>query len=204
MLKIGLTGGIGCGKSIVAKFLNEQGIKIFSADQIAKEIMNSNAEVKSKLIAEFGAQIYNSQGNLDRKKVAKIIFSNNEARHKINAIVHPYVISYQKEQLKKIEESGETDIAGIEAALIYEAHIEHQFDVIVVVNAPLEMVIERLQKRDGLTHFEIMNRLQSQMPVEEKLNRADYIIENNGSIDDLKFQVQTLVCWLKKKVTENF
>ena len=176
MLKIGLTGGIGCGKSLVADFLKEEGIKIVSADQIAKEIVNSNTEVKSKLITEFGADIYTLNGVLDRKKLAAIIFTNKEARSKINAIVHPYVIKHQGKELKKIEKSGKADIAGVEAALIYEAHAEHQFDVVVVVRAPLEIVISRLQKRDGLSRSEIMNRIRSQMPLEEKMRRADYVI----------------------------
>ena len=181
MLKIGLTGGIGCGKSLVAKFLKQEGIPIINADQIAKEIINSNPEVKSKLIAEFGAHIYTSVGMLNRKKVAEIIFANNKAREKINAIVHPYVIQRQEEKLEQIEKKGQTDIAGVEAALIYEAHAEHQFDFMVIVSAPQELVIERLQNRDGLTRTEIMKRIRSQMPIEEKINRADYVIHNEGS-----------------------
>ena len=193
MLKIGITGGIGCGKSLVVKFLQQEGVIIISADQIANEIVNSNSEVKQKLISEFGADIYTSNGLLDRKKVADIVFSNAEARIKINTIVHPVVITRQSEELKKIEESGKIEIAGVEAALIYEAHAEHQFDAVIVVTAPLESVIKRLQKRDGLNKSEIMKRINSQMALEEKIERADYVVHNNGSIDELKLNVKELV-----------
>ena len=199
MLKIGITGGIGCGKSLVADFLKEEGIKIISADKIAREIMISNTDVKAKLIAEFGSQIYTAKGELNRKELADIIFSNNEAREKINAIVHPYVIEHQAEELKRIEESGKIDIAGVEAALIYEAHAEHQFDFIIVVSAPSDIVIDRLQKRNGLRQFEIMNRIRSQIPLSEKIKRADYVIVNDGSIEILMSRVKILVNWLKEK-----
>ena len=199
MLKIGITGGIGCGKSLVVKFLQQEGIIIISADQIAKEIVNSNNEVKQKLITEFGADIYTPQGMLDRKKVANIVFSNAKARDKINAIVHPVVISRQSQELIKIEQSGNAEIAGVEAALIYEAHTEQQFDVVIVVSAPLEDVIKRLQQRDGLSRSQILKRVNSQLPVAKKIERADYVIHNNGSVENLKIKVKVLAQWLNRK-----
>ena len=199
MLKIGLTGGIGCGKSLAAGFLREQGVKVISADLIAKEIINSNTLVKSCIIAEFGPHIYTPEGLLDRKKMAAIVFSKNKALKKINALIHPYVIKYQEDALKKIEDSGETDIAAVEAALIFEAQAEHRFDFVVVVSAPLEIVLKRLQKRDGLTLSAINNRIRSQMPLEEKIKRADYVIINDGSIDELRLKVKELVVKIRRK-----
>jgi dephospho-CoA kinase len=193
ILKIGLTGGIGCGKSMVAKFLQEEGIKIVSADQIARDIVNTNIEVKHKLIAHFGTDIYTSAGLLDRQKVAAIVFSDRKALATINSIVHPYVIQEQEAMLQAIAGSGTAQIAGVEAALIYEAGVARRFDLIIVVSAPEKDVLERLRQRDGLTSQQIKDRIQSQLPLTEKMKRADYVIENDGSIEDLKKKVKQLV-----------
>ena len=200
MIKIGLTGGIGCGKSLVAEFLKKEGVKIIHADIIAKDIINKNSIVKSMLMIEFSDDIYTNDGVLDRKKAADIIFSDNNARDKINAIVHPFVKIEQANELKKIEDSNVVDIAGVEAALIYEAHTEYQFDFIIVVSASLDKIITRLKNRDSLTESEILNRINSQMPLDRKIKQADYVISNNGSIEQLDVETKKLTKWLKNKL----
>jgi len=197
MIKIGLTGGIGCGKSLVAQLLEKHGVRIISADQIAKELVNSHSDIKAALIAEFGEAIYTTQGILDRKKVAAMVFSNPDVRKKINEIIHPNVLQQQNEALTKLEATKAVAIAGVEAALIYEAQAEHQFDLMVVVSAPINEVIERLKDRDGLTEQEILSRINSQMPLAEKEKRADYIITNDGSIEGLEKKVILLINWIK-------
>ncbi len=197
MQRIGLTGGIGSGKTLVAKFLSENGIIIISADKIAKELVNTSAVIKKKLMSEFGADIYDKQGQLNREKVAQIIFRDEQARRKINSIIHPHVLNRQQAMLNDLEKRGAVDIAGVEAALIFEAGSENQFDYIIVVHAPYDNVIARLKERDHLSEQQIEERISSQLPVQEKIARADYVINNDSTIEDLRIKVQELITWLQ-------
>ena len=199
MIKIGLTGGIGSGKSLVAQFLSENDIIMISADQIAKQLVNTDTNIKKQLITEFGTDIYDEHGKLNSAKVAQIIFSNEQARQKINSIVHPHVLNQQQAILEDLEQHGAVDIAGVEAALIFEAGSENQFDYIIVVHAPYEKVAARLKKRDHLSEQQIQQRIESQLPVQEKIKRADYVIHNDGTIEELKTKVRELITWLRSK-----
>ena len=151
MLKIGITGGIGCGKSEVCRLLEAKGIPIIRADLVARDMINTNPEIISQIKQAFGEDAYLPDGTLDRKRVAEIVFNDKQAKIKLNHIVHPHVVQYQEDELKRLEKSGEHKFAGVEAALIYEAGAENQFDVMVVVAASQETVIQRLMKRDGLS-----------------------------------------------------
>jgi dephospho-CoA kinase len=199
MLKLGITGGIGCGKSEVCRLLEEMGIPIIHADLVAREIIDSNEEIKSQIKAAFGDDVYLPEGKLDRKKVANIIFNDEDAKQTINQIVHPYVIQYQKTELEKLERSGKCKFAGVEAALIFEAGAEQHFDVIVVVAASEETVVERLMERDGLSREQILKRINSQMPLSDKIKRADIVVHNDGSLDELNHEVNRLLYWLNNQ-----
>jgi dephospho-CoA kinase len=195
ILKIGLTGGIGSGKSMVANLVRQRGVPIISADQVAKDIMQTNPAVKAELIRAFGKDIYRADSTLDRRKVADIIFSDPAARARINAIVHPRVLQFQHDEMARHEADGQS-MVGVEAALIFEAGSEHQFDVIVVVTASQHHVIERLKSRDGLTEPDILNRIAAQMPLAEKAARADYVIANDGTLEELEHEVERFMTWL--------
>lgn len=199
MLKIGVTGSIGCGKSEVCRLLEEKGIPIIHADIVAREMIDSREEIKSQIKAAFGDDVYLPDGKLDRKKVANSIFNDEDAKQTINQIVHPHVIQYQKKELEKLERSGKCKFAGVEAALIFEAGAEKQFDVIVVVAASEGTVIQRLMKRDGLSREEILKRINSQMPLSEKIKRADIVVHNDGSLDELNHEVNRLLYWLNNQ-----
>jgi dephospho-CoA kinase len=193
MFKLGITGGIGCGKSEVCRLLEQNGIPIIHADLIAREMMETHAEIKSQIKQAFGDNVYLPDGKLDRKRLAEILFTDEQARLRINQIVHPHVIEYQKKELEKLERSGKYQFTGVEAALIFEAGTENQFDVIVVVAASEKTVIQRLMKRDGLSREEIMKRIASQMPLSEKIKRADIVVHNDGSLDELNHKVKRLL-----------
>ena len=204
MLKLGITGGIGCGKSEFCKMLEEKGIAIIHADLVAREMMDTNEEIISRVKKILGEEAYLPNGKLDRKRVAEIIFNDENAKQRINQIVHPQVIEYQKKELEKLERSGKFKFAGVEAALIFEAGAELQFDVVVVVVASETTVINRLMKRDGLSRQEIMKRIESQMPLSEKIKRADIVIHNDGSPDELNHEVNRLLYWLNNQERWNF
>lgn len=199
MLKIGITGGIGCGKSEVSRLLKEKGIPIIRADLVARKMINTNPEIISKIKQAFGNDVYLPDGTLDRKRIAEIIFNDEDAKIKLNHIVHPHVVQFQEDELKRLEISGEYKFAGVEAALIYEAGAEKQFDVMVVVAASQETVIQRLMKRDGLSKAEVLKRIRAQMPLSEKTKRADIVIHNDGSLDELNHEVNRLLYWLNNQ-----
>jgi dephospho-CoA kinase len=199
MLKIGITGGIGCGKSEVCRLLEQNGIPIIHADLVARELMESQAEIISQIKQVFGEDVYLPDGKLDRKRLAEIIFDDEQAKLTVNQIVHPHVIEYQKKKLEKLARTDKFKFAGVEAALIFEAGTEGQFDVIVVVAASEKPVLRRLRKRDGLSKQEIMKRIASQMPLAEKIKRADIVVHNDGSLDELNHEVNRLLYWLNNQ-----
>lgn len=199
MVKIGVTGGIGCGKSEVCRLLEKKGISVIRADLVARDMINTNPEIISQIKEAFGKNVYLSDGTLDRKRVAKIVFNDEQAKIKLNHIVHPHVVQFQEDELKRLEKSGEHKLAVVEAALIYEAGSENQFDIIVVVAASQATVIQRLMKRDGLSKAEILKRIRAQMPLSEKTKRADIVIHNDGSLDELNHEVNRLLYWLNNQ-----
>lgn len=199
MLKIGITGGIGCGKSEVCRLLEQKGIPIIHADLVAREMMDNNEKIKSQIKKAFGDDVYLPNRKLDRKRVAEIIFNDKNAKQTINQIVHPGMIQYQKTELEKLERSRKYKFAGVEAALIFEAGAEKQFDVIVVVAASEETAIQRLMERDGLSREQILKRIRSQIPLSEKIKRADIVVHNDGSLDELNHEVNRLLYWLNNQ-----
>ncbi len=199
MLKIGITGGIGCGKSAVCQLLEQNGIPIIHADLVAREMMENHPEIRASLKQAFGDDVYLPDGKLNRKRMAEIIFNDERAKQRVNQIVHPHVVEYQKNELEKLERSGQYKFAGVEAALIFEAGAEQQFDVIVVVAASEQTVIQRLMKRDGLTEQEIKKRIAAQMPLAGKIKQADIVIYNDGPLDELNHEVSRLLYWLNNQ-----
>jgi len=201
MLKIGITGGIGCGKSEVCRLLKKAGIPIIHADEVAKFIMNNNESIKKQIKQVFGENSYLSDGRLNSKKIAEIIFNDETAKKRIEKIVHPLVIKYHRQVLQRWEKSGQHKIAGVEAALIYEAGSDVLYDCIIVVSSSRENMLARLMKRDRLSEEEVQKRMAAQMPIAEKIKRADYVINNDGTLEDLEIQVTKLMSWLSTKIT---
>lgn len=199
MLKVGITGGIGCGKSEVCRLLEKEGIPIINADVVARDLANENEQIKHELKQIFGNDVYLPDGKLDRKKVAAIIFNDEDVKQRINRIIHPHVLEYQKNELIRLEAPGKVKIAGVEAALIFEAGSQNQFDVIVVVAASRETIVQRLKSRDDLTEEEILKRINSQLDLQEKIKRADFVIHNDGPLDELNHKVKRLFNWLNNQ-----
>ncbi|NOZ60041.1 MAG: dephospho-CoA kinase [Calditrichaeota bacterium] len=200
MLKLGITGGIGCGKSEVSHLLRQRRIPIFAADRLAKILMNHDPKIRAQLVDLLREGIYQPDGKLNRGRMAEILFSDPEMRGKVNDIVHPRVIQYEHQLLGKIAQKGRRPIAGVEAALIFEAGSDIHYDVILVVSASRKAIFERLRKRDDINEAEIERRIVSQMPLEEKIRRADYVIRNDGTLEDLANEVDEFIRFLQKKL----
>lgn len=188
----GITGGMGCGQTTLAKFLEEMGFKIIYADKIAHQIVNKDTEVRKQLRQAFGKNIYTRNGKLKRKLLAGIVFNDENRVHLLNKIVHPPMAAQIIEEIEKARESGKYPVIGVDAALIFEANLEKMFDVIVVVTSKMPYRISRIQQRDDIPQKEIMKRIRKQLPIEEKSRWADFVIRNDGTIDDLKKKAEAL------------
>lgn len=198
MLVVGLTGGIGCGKSEVRRRLLNVGFTVLDADTLARQLAETDPVIVSKIKKEFGETMYDTAGQLQRKALATIVFNNRQQLEKLNGIIHPRVISTVERQLDELQQQGEK-IVVVEAALHYEVHWNEAMDVMVVVSAPLAKRLAWVMQRDGVDEAAVRRRMDNQLPLEEKVRRADYVIENNGDLAALDEAVTRLSDWLKQR-----
>lgn len=192
MLTVGLTGGIASGKSHVTAILQELGCNCIDADQIARLVVEPGQPAYDEIVSEFGQDILQEDGTLDRARLGTIVFSNEDRRLRLNAIVHPRVHDYQQKWLESVAASNPQAIAIIDAALMIESGGYRKFDKLVVVHCSKQAQLERLMKRNGLSKDEALKRIASQMPAEEKLKLADFAIDTSGSLEDTRAQVIAL------------
>jgi dephospho-CoA kinase len=175
MLKIGLTGGIGSGKSTVAKVFETLGIPVYYADDAAKQLMNSNESLRSAIIKNFGKESYKN-GELDRKYLASLVFNDKKKLALLNALTHPVVIQHARQWLGR-----QTSPYSIEeAALLFESGAAEHLDYVIGVNAPQHIRIKRVADRDGIPVEDIMKRISRQMDEETKIKLCDFVIVNDG------------------------
>ncbi len=189
---IALTGGLGCGKSAVLKLFHDLGIKTISADKIVHKLLEDKW-VKKRLKKMFGQQILKKDGHVDRKKLAKIVFSNPDDKRKLEALLHPVVY----ERIMKEHEKAKDDIMVAEIPLLFETKSQKLFDKVITVYTPYEVAAARLKRR-GMTTDEIDARLKSQLPVKEKVEKADFVIDNSGTLEETKEQVSSILESLKR------
>jgi len=186
LLKVGLTGGIASGKSIVLKILASLGCHTINADQIVHALYGPGSEVTRRLAETFSPEIMDGHGQIDRKKLGKIVFSDAEKRKVLNDIVHPAVLAEEKKLLEEFAVKAPEGIAVVDAALMIEAGSFIFYDKIIVVVADREIRLKRLMLRDACTESEALSRIKAQMPEEEKRKFGDYVIENNGPREALE------------------
>ena len=191
MKVIGLTGGIGSGKSTVSQLLAELGAVILDADEIGHEAFKPDTEIWRQVVAAFGRQILTPDGNIDRKKLGNIVFGNPESLSRLNQIMHPRMYALAKAQLEEYRRQG-TRVVVLEAPLLLEAGWTSLVDEVWVTTAPEATVLKRLEERTGLSQAESLTRLRSQLPAEERLKYADVVINTDCDMDELKAQVKEL------------
>lgn len=170
----GLTGGIGSGKSTVAKLFELLGCAVFESDDVARDVY-FEPEIKSKVIELLGSESYRSPTSIDKKFISSKIFSDTQLLQQLNAIIHPAVIAKSKQFIKE----HPNQLVIKETALLFEAHLENEVDVIILVVANDELRINRVMQRDGLTRGEVEKKIKSQLPQSEKIKKADFIIYND-------------------------
>jgi dephospho-CoA kinase len=196
MLIVGLTGGIVSGKTTVAKIMKELGAEIIDADEIAYKVVRPQQAAWKSIVQHFGGEILKDNQEIDRKKLASMVFSNPEKLKLLNQLTHPEIIASIKEKIEQLKNISSRDvICVIDAPLLFEAHIEYMMDKIIVVYLSREEQIKRLLHRDGLTRREAIKRIESQMPMGEKVYLSDYVINNCIPLKGLKEQV--IDVWIK-------
>lgn len=198
MLKIGLTGGMGSGKSEVRRMLQQRGIPTIDADSLAKQIAATDTRAIAAIRAAFGDEVYDDAGELQRQVLAQKVFGDAEALAKLNGILHPLVFEYVDVQLRDLQ-AQEAWLVVIEAALFYESGWDAQMDAMVVVTAPLPRRIAWLRQRDGSSEAAIRARMRHQLPAEEKARRADYCLDNSGSLAELAAAVDAFLAWARER-----
>ena len=185
MLRIGLTGGIGTGKSTASKILEKLGAYIFDADKEAKKVLLTNETIKSELISEFGTDIMTGDGNVDNNKLARVAFQDQDHQLTLNTIVHPYVFKEIDKNFDRELDGGKHDIFVVDAALIYESGADTHMDYVIVITAQIKTRMERALARETLSREEILKRMDLQWSEEEKIALADFVIHNDGPEKEL-------------------
>lgn len=199
--KIGLTGGIGSGKSTAARRFAALGARVYHADEVARRALDPGAACYSRVINAFGSEILLPDGSIDRKKLGQLVFASEEKRKTLNDIIHPYVIDELFSRAAHDFNESDNGIAVFEVPLLFESGMHDAMDRNVVVSCDDETRILRVMERDGLTREQVLSRMRAQMPEEEKRLRADDILENSGTEGDLMRQVDALFARLTTEGT---
>jgi dephospho-CoA kinase len=189
---IGLTGGIASGKSTVARRLVEHGAVHIDADELARRVVQPGKPALAAIVEEFGTGILKDDGTLDRQKLAEIVFNDDEARQRLNAIVHPAVRELTSRLLQKIEDEDPEAVVVYDVPLLVEAAVDHPFDLIVVTSAPKRTQVERLVDERGLDRNQAQARVDAQVGNTERVAVADVVIDTDGSMAHTMSQVDAL------------
>ena len=197
MLKIGLTGGIATGKSSVGRMFAELGVHTIDADEIAHDLMRPGEKVYDEIVHRFGPEILNSDKTVDRARLAELAFDQKRPRiYELNSLVHPGVIERYQQWMEDIRRREPDAIAMLEAALLLEAGLRKSFDRVIVVSCKPQQRIERWERRlkvDAETaRREVTRRMMAQAPDEAKIQAADFVVDNSGSVDDTRKQVKKI------------
>jgi dephospho-CoA kinase len=200
MLKIALTGGPGSGKSTVARMFKDLGAQVIDADEVAHTVVARGTPAWEELRREFGPGYFREDGSLDRVRMADLVFRDADARQRLNAIVHPQVAREMARRLGDLAARG-CELVIVEVPLLYEGGLEKNFDAVIVVDAGGEEQLQRLHARDGRPLREAAGIMAAQWPLAAKKARADFVVDNRGSLSHTQAQVKKL--WQRLKMEKN-
>ncbi|HXA63498.1 MAG TPA: dephospho-CoA kinase [Bryobacteraceae bacterium] len=192
MLRVGLTGGLASGKSFVGHALAELGCHLIEADELGHQVLLPGAEAYDAVVNEFGDEILDEDRYIVRRRLGALVWDHPERLAKLNSIVHPVVIARQQEIIAKIAEQDPAAIVVVEAAILVETGSYRRFDRLIVVVCTLEQQVERAMKRSAYSKEEVLARLSRQLPLEEKVRVADYVIDTSGTKEHTLEQVKTV------------
>ncbi|GAB4434923.1 MAG: dephospho-CoA kinase [bacterium] len=193
MIKIAVTGVIGSGKSTVAKLLSELGLTVIDADEISRSLTRKNTDVYHEIIETFGKEILNPDGEIDRKRLAEIVFSDPEKRRTLENIVHPAVKKERNRIIAELEKKDKNAMVVLDIPLLFEAGMEKEADYIVLAYADERTLFERVQKRDNMTYEEFSRRLKNQMPLSEKVKKSHFVVDTRKDLETLKKELSEVI-----------
>ncbi len=198
MLRVGLTGSIAVGKSFVTSVLAELGCRVLDADQTAREVVAAGSPGLRAVAEAFGTEILREDGTLDRARLGAIVFADEKKRLLLNSILHPFIIAAQDERLREWEAEDPEGIAVVDAALMIESGGYKRFDKLIVVHCRPEIQVERLMARNAVSREEAERRIRAQMPQEEKMRYADFLIDSSHGFDDTRRRAAEVYAELRK------
>lgn len=197
---IGITGSIGTGKSTVSNYLISKGYSVVDADKISKGAYNIGSNGYKAILEVFGVEILNSNGEVDRKKIKKIVFDNSNMLQRLNMAIHPIIINEIEKEIEMLLESQ--SVVFLDAPLLIETELHKKVDKIIVVACDKNEQINRIIKRDKITADMAISIINSQMSIDEKLKFADYVVYNNSTIENLYSQVDEIILEIKKEISD--
>jgi dephospho-CoA kinase len=198
MLWIGLTGGIGSGKSTFAKFAQEMGIPVIFADAVVRDLLTQSSEVKAEIEKRFGKQVFNDSQEIDRTKLGKLVFADQQSRQDLERIIHPRVRTQVQQVRRDFGRKGHK-IAIYEVPLLFEQKMESQFDCIIFISAPMALRIRRLMNDRQLSLDEAQSRIVAQLPEADKVKMSTYVLNNSGDLESFSRQSKELLQKLKNQ-----
>jgi len=198
MVIVGLTGGIGSGKSTVARMLKDAGAHVIDFDYLARRVVEPDKPAWRDIVDYFGPEILSSDGTVNRSALAKIVFSDDKRRKVLEGFTHPRILEEKDALIRAIKEKDPCSIAIVDVPLLFELDLRDMFDKVILAYVPRAMQIRRVLKKGALGRAEVEKRLNAQIPIEEKRSLSDYIIDNEGSLRDTRDQVRKIICELKE------
>lgn len=194
---LGVTGGIASGKTVVAKMLEELGAPLIDFDLLARQVVEPGEPAFTQIVDYFGKEVLQEDGTLNRKKLSKIVFQDTEKRNQLEGFTHPPIFEEFLKQVNAIAEKDPDAVIQVVVPLLIEKNLRPIFDKILVVYVPEEQQIERLVERDGISREEAARMLEAQLPIDQKLTYADFVVHNEGSMEGTRKQLEEV--WLELK-----
>ena len=198
MLIVGLTGGIGSGKSAVTEMFREEGAEVIDFDYLARLVVEPGRPAWRDIVSYFGPRILSSDRTLNRSALAEIVFSDEESRKALEGFTHPRIFEKRDALLKRIKEKDPLSVVVIDFPLLFELGLRNGLDEVILVYVPREVQIMRTANRDNLSREAVEKRLNAQMPIEEKRSLSDYVIDNQGSLTETRAQAQRIMLELRE------
>jgi len=198
MLTVAVTGNVASGKSLLCEVWAEAGVPLVQADALAREAVKPGTTGLDSVVEAFGSRVLDGEGRLDRGTLRSVVFSDPDARRRLEAILHPIINRLRSDWIRARQEEG-SSLAVAEIPLLYEVGLETEFDVVVLVDAPVPERLRRLTEKRGLEKEEARRIMDSQMPVDEKRRKVDYVVENGEGVEDLRIRALALLDLLRAR-----
>lgn len=200
MILIGITGIMGSGKSTIASILKKFNIPVIDADEISRRVTRKNGPAYDQIVKFFSKDILNSNGEIDRKKLARIVFNDPLKKKKLEDIIHPLVEQERNKMIEEIKEKSKNAIIALDIPLLFEARLEKSVNYIICAYADLETIYNRLKARDGISKEDFLIRIKNQIPLEEKVKRSHFIIDTRKDIKEIELELKNII----RKIAPDF